>query len=406
MSLTHANLIIEPPTTANLIRNFDPQVVQSDALSTHIIVHPKFPALIDRFLQHKRAHGSDYEKALYTESFTWKDQVSRLITKRPLTFMGSYDFTMLRDGTTIGDARGEWDRNGTSAQNQNTHLTLAEYLSYDEIMLSSLIGVSGHSFFINDGNRSNCGIPGRAGTFEERGVIVGLVGARFEREERMDSVFILPETTKHQDPRVTSLFESFFGVAKNRAEDFDTKMYSARMQITADMFLLEANSRAKEKGRTAYAYVVGLGLGVWQYTNCQAELYISCFTSALSSLHLPHISTLGFAWIGGVPPACIAEVTKVAAKQGIRVIFSRRSPAEKLDTDELLVLSYAWDGNAFPGNEYWGGSLAASGDPAAACMSTIPELHNPLVNEFTERIVVLGEEREGDKGVQDEYVLV
>jgi hypothetical protein len=393
MSLTHANLAIKPPTTANRIRKFDYQVIQSDASSTHIIVHHKFPSLVTQFLQHKRAHGSEFEKALYTENFTWKDEVSRLITKRPLTFMGASDFTMLRDGTTIDDAQGQWDRNGTPAQGQNQDLTLAEYLSYDEIMLSSLIGVSGPSFFINDGNRYNRGIPGRPGTFEERGVIVGLVGARFEREERMDSVLILPETTRHQDQRVTAIFEQFFGVQRDSTEGFNKEMYSARMQITADMFLLEANSRAKEQGKNAYAYVVGLGLGVWQYNESQAALYISCFTSAMSSLQLPHISTLDFAYIANVPSKVVAEVTAAAEKQNIKVIFSKRNPAEKLDTDELLVLSYAWDGNSFPGNEYWGGSLAASGDPAAACMSTIPELHNPLVNDFTDRVVVLGEEK-------------
>lgn len=381
-------LSVKPPTKSNSIRNFDPQVIQADAESTRIVVHPKFPKLVEDFLQHKRTHGSKYEKELYTETFSWKDEVSRLIEKRPLTFMGGSDFTMLRDGTGIFSATDEWDRNGTEAQHQNKYLTLTEYLSYDEIMLSSLIGVSGYSYFINEGSRNNRGQPGKPGTFQDRGIILGLVGARFERRDRMDWVHIIPSESQHQDPRLSQTFQSFFGAVKNQSTRFDKDMYMGRIRITAELLLLEANERAKEANQKAYTYVVGLGLGVWQWHQDQPSLYIETFTAALASLSLPHISTIEFAWIN-VEKRYIDSVTAAAAKQGIKVIFSRRNPAKKLDTDELLVLSYAWDGNSFPGNEYWGESLAASGDPAAACMSTIPELHNPLVNPFTGRIKVL-----------------
>ena len=354
--LTFDKLKVKPPITTNSTKTFDPETIAGDAQSTHIVVHHRFPALVEAFLEHKRSHGSQHEKDLYAtpETFTWQQEVSRLIEKRSLVFLGSMDHSMLRDGTVIsGSPAQEWSRNGTDQQHLNRYLTLDEYLSYDEIMLSSLISVSGPSFFINNGNRYNKGIPGVKGTFEERGIIIGLVGARFEREDVMDSVHILSTKDKPlQDTRLSKIFQDFFGVEKISNSRFDVGMYKARMRITIDILLLEANTRAAEGGNTAYTYVVGLGLGVWQYTAEQPEYYIEAFTDALKELSIPHISTLEFAWIS-VPQTTMESVEVAAAKQDIKVVFSRRNPAEKLWTDELLVLSYAWDGNAFPGNEYW-----------------------------------------------------
>ncbi|KAK3117993.1 hypothetical protein LTR53_000145 [Teratosphaeriaceae sp. CCFEE 6253] len=390
---------VKPPITTNSARSFDPATINADAANTHIIVHPRFPQLVDDFLTHKLAHGSQHEKRLYS-AMTAQAEISRLIAQRPLVFMGSSDFTILRDGTRKPNATAEWDRNGSASQHLNQLVHLESYLTYDEIMLGSLIGVSGPSFFINDGDRYNRGKPGKPGAFEPRGIIIGLVGARFERAGRMDSIFCLPESHTPMHPELRRIFPRFFGAAARKPStggqgEFDAAAYKARMRITIDVLLLETNARARAAGKKAWAYVVGLGLGVWQADKAQEGHYIDAFVEALDELSLPHIGTLEFAWIT-VPEPCQQRVAQVAQKHGIDVVFTKHNPAEKLKTDDLLVVSYAWDGNAFPGNEYWAGSLAGSGDPAAACMSTIAELHNPLINPgLLGRIRVAGAGRLG-----------
>lgn len=394
--LSLSSQIVKPPINKNSVRNFPPTTVAADATSTRIIIHPNFPSLLEKFLAHKRTSGSKPEKALYStpEKFTWRDLVARLLAKRPLVFMGSTDYTLLRNGSQVRKPALQWDRNGTESEHLNPDLRLIDYLSYDEIMLSSLLGVSGPSYFINSGGRYNGGVPEPQGSFENRGIIIGLVGARFERRDRMDSVFMLPAVgNPKQHPELTKMFFEFFGVERTvGVRGLDVEVFKARIRITADVLLLEANTRAAEDGRTAHVYVVGLGLGVWQIDARQAEIYVQTFGEAIEELKLGGVSTVEFAYID-VSERTQRAVKNTGRKKGIKVRFSKRDPAAKLDgEDELLVLSYAWDGNSFPGNEYWAGSLMASGDPAAACMSTIGELHNPVVNpDYLKRIVAAGE---------------
>ena len=80
------------------------------------------------------------------------------------------------------------------------------------------------------------------------------------------------------------------------------------------------------------------------------------------------------------------QVVKGRAHNMISIRFGSRGPAFTISgcsycLNCMLITSYPWDGASFPGNEYWLGQLRASGDPAAACCSTIPFVQNPEINK-------------------------
>ncbi|CAG0885587.1 unnamed protein product [Darwinula stevensoni] len=132
-------------------------------------------------------------------------------------------------------------------------------------------------------------------------------------------------------------------------------------------------------------HVVGLGLGSWLLSPAQVQLYLDSFGEVLQELPLAHVADVHFSWIPGNDVAGIrsGEYTRY----GVKVHLSKRNAQEKLKGEndgKLLVVSYAWNGNAFPGNDYWMGVLSGTGDPAAAYSSLIPQLHNPLVNQFVD----------------------
>ena len=132
-----------------------------------------------------------------------------------------------------------------------------------------------------------------------------------------------------------------------------------------------------------------LGHGVWAVSKqAQARVTVEACVEAIGALSLAHTDALYLAWF---PPASLAAlpdarspalVADASGARRVRVEAGQRAPAAPLErpAEQLLVATFAWDGNSFAGNEYWLGALSASGDPAAACCSAIPELMNPYVN--------------------------
>jgi len=392
-------------------------IIAQQANATRPIIDAKVLKLIDGFLSYKKKYGSDIEKKFYA-TMSRDSFINRLLTERPIMFMTPADSYILRTGK---QGSGGFETIGTDTE--KAPLVLRDYLSYDEMQIAALLGVSTPTYFINNGSRTNKAVLAAPGTYQETGVYIGLVGARFEKPGLMDWQHVL--VTKEQNTvengygkatqksnakaQLLKLWAQLYGVPLlaydqvirdtsgrfillSSGRYFDTKIYKERMKLVLKPFLIDANDRGAQENKKVYCHIVGLGLGVWQIDPVQANYMLEACNELLGQTsspyigRLPHIADVDFSWfpdayqeIGGIKNG--GQLTR--NRQSITVHFSKRNPADKLtgaDADKLLVAMYAWDGNAYPGNEYWDGQLTASGDPAAACCSTIAELQNPLVN--------------------------
>jgi len=425
--------------------------IAAQANSVYPITHDAVHQLIRDFLAYKTQSGSAIEKKLY-ENMSEEAFVTRLLTNRPLMFLNPNDTYLLRDGKSRGQSNGACfeligtDREGTGecyvykATDQRwefdteNQLVLQDYLSYDEMQIAALLGVSVPTYFINNGNRFNEGSldeTHRPTTkvinsdfvlqpHQEEGVYVGLVGARFEKPEVMEYAHMYITENQNQaangygknavGPKAPlfKIWAKFYGIGdyfptyEDAQTDqsgrfvatkngfLDTVVYKKRLELSILPFLKDADARAAKVGKKAYCYVVGLGTGAWAIDGAPQEKYITeVFDEILSHNKFDNISDIEFGWftqlenspdqnVGGV----VNDGSYNKAGNNIKIIFSRNNPADPLVAEEnkLLVAMYAWDSNSYPGNEYWLGSLAESGDPAAACCSTISELQNPLIN--------------------------
>lgn len=137
-----------PASVKNSI--FDPPLLERHeeiakfAQDSYVILSESVEKLLSDFISIKKK-GTLLERTVYEHIATPADLVDRLMQKRPLVFMGSQDSYLLRDGKA-GD--GGFDH----LESKDPHdgpIHLPEYISYDEMLVSALLGVSVRTHFIN-----------------------------------------------------------------------------------------------------------------------------------------------------------------------------------------------------------------------------------------------------------------
>merc|ERR1719491_611798 len=153
---------------------------------TYPLCHGAMLSLAHSFLVVKRLYGSTIERALYAD-LSMSAFISRLFQKRAVSFYQSHDAFLLRNGQK---GAGNWEAIGTeleSFSDKNAPI-LSEYLSYDELILSAMCGMSSPTHFINAGSRQNRGRRDVSAhsPYPIEAVYMGLVGARFEKANVME----------------------------------------------------------------------------------------------------------------------------------------------------------------------------------------------------------------------------
>jgi hypothetical protein len=344
---------------------------------------------------------------------------ARLIEKRPLAFYAEHDKYTLRNGSEGTGCPGDKDPE--------------EYVVYSEMEFGAMLQVSGPTQFINDGNRFNEG--GLTGdNHENAGRIAAIVGARFEIDDGMESMHCMKGSLQKAESQHTNSLENAagggvqvgdFGRIKSVSSEF-VKGYKSiwsefykdckacpnteveineprlekRLYISYKKFFADAVANYT-KDKKAYVRVVGLGDGAWAGNN--AEKVQSAIGKSvrrvfdeLSDEQKTKISAIEFSQYKheGYKSAFDPDGSVGIHTGGIDIISSKTAPfahklGKKYENSQLCV-DFAWDGGSYVGNEYWDGNLTASGDPAAACCSSIVISMHPKDNSgFLDRLNIV-----------------
>jgi len=408
--------------------NPDDKIKTDYASRTYPIIHTDVYDFITQFVKFMQKQNSS---AKYFDKDTY---INRLFEKRPLCFYNPSDDKKCRF------------ENETDCKTKTKAFIIPdkEYISYEEMAVSALLGLSGPVHFINEGGRDNqCESKFKPAV---DGYLYGLVGPRFEKPDEMEwrHIIITPKQNtaangygKGNLGNIPSsslqLWASLYGVdsfpsyeevnissfdkekyIKYGNNYFNIDIYKKRIKFSLLPFLFDVNERCKILGKKARCFITGLGLGEWikiTFDGNKADrkeikqYYYEAFFELLQDNKFEYIDTFATYYIDENWQKLFNEIIKKLHgshkhihkdtntnfhtymitlnnnNNKYKFQAGKINPIEQNPGDNLVnFVSYAWDSNSYPGNEFYDGKLTASMDPATMCSCDALYYHNILVN--------------------------
>merc|ERR1712098_777104 len=127
----------------------------------------------------------------------------------------------------------------------------------------------------------------------------------------------------------------------------DTEIWRRRIELQAELFLHRCQAVGERREQKIFAFIVGLGLGVWAVDDAvQAQLFAEAFAKTFRDGLFPNIEALNFSWFPSETNTKYGREEEgllnfpLAADGGAfvtdrqeskaRVLFNQRSPFDKL----------------------------------------------------------------------------
>ncbi|CRK95983.1 CLUMA_CG009424, isoform A [Clunio marinus] len=405
------------------------------AQGTRPILSKEIYDLMENFIDYMKnlpgQEGENY-KVIYKD-FKAPQLIKRLLMKRPLVFCNNDDYNVLRiNQPKIQSGKVKWDKIAKNLDKYDENSPyLREYISYDEILLSALVSISTPTYFVSDGSvKKHDAIS--ENPFLPKGILCGLVGARLRKKAYMEHRFVFPRDSEddsffsvhHTDafwignvypeafpegriPTLEEIAEKMEIYDDIYEEQINVKYLKKRLSFSVIPLIEEGVARGIEYKNKVVVSVPPIGAGVWKGTVPEATICNLIVTAVLDyldstfdpkkleylcAIYLPVVDMKIYSCYSNKNQISSIEVNRKDSSIKIKfkgvtdkqlTIFNQFRYVAQLLPEEfkscLIVAAYAWDGNSYPGNEYWIDYLT-SFDPQAILCSNLGQFQNPEVN--------------------------